>query len=277
MLRNMLLVLGTIFSGYVLLCLLVVLFQSRLVYFPEKTISQTPRSYHLPYEDVQLVTRDAVKLHGWYIPSQSAVHTVLFCHGNAGNISHRLESIRIFNALGLNVFIFDYRGFGQSEGSIGEQGSYLDTQAAWDYLTGQKNTRADQIILFGRSLGGALAAQLASHKAAAAVIIESGFISIPVLGQQLYPFLPVKYLSRINYPTIEYLSKNTIPKLIIHSRDDELIPFAHGMSIYEHVPGPKTFLELKGSHNDGFLVSGPVYLNGLRKFIASLPDVKTGG
>jgi fermentation-respiration switch protein FrsA (DUF1100 family) len=277
MIRYMLYALGVVISGYILLCLMVYIFQSYLVYFPVKMISETPRSVDLAYEEVNLTTQDGIKLHGWYIPSDSAGGILLFCHGNAGNIGDRLESIKVFHDLGLSVLIFDYRGFGQSEGRISESGSYLDAHAAWEFLTHDKRISSGRIFIFGRSLGSAVAAQLACTVSAAGLILESGFSSIPELGQQIYPYLPVKSLSRIKYPAWEYLSRCKIPVLIIHSRDDEIIPFSHGQHLYTAASEPKYFIELSGSHNEGFLVSGPVYTEGLGKFVSEILATRTDG
>lgn len=277
MIRNMLYALGVVITGYILICLLVYFFQSHLIFFPVKTNSLTPRSVNLFFEDIQLITQDGLKLHGWYIPSETTGGTLLFCHGNAGNIGDRLESIKVFHDLGLNVVIFEYRGFGQSEGRISESGSYLDAHAAWEFLIHEKQTAPRRIFIFGRSLGSAVAAQLAGTVSASGLIIESGFTSIPDLGQQIYPYLPVRFLSRIKYPVREYLSRCTMPVLIIHSRGDEIIPFSHGQALYAAAREPKFFLELSGGHNDGFLVSGPVYTAGLRKFLLEITGAKKDG
>ncbi len=268
-------ILLTILAGYLLLCGAVFIFQSRLVYFPDKQIPFTPAAVGLSYDDIRFRTSDGIVLHGWYINRHNAIGTILFCHGNAGNIGHRLASIKIFHDLGLNVFIFDYRGYGKSEGSINEGGSYLDAQAAWDFLTLTRQIPAGKIVLFGRSLGSAVAAELGRSVSAAGIILESSFRSIPDLGQQIYPFLPVKLLSRIKYPTSDYLQQVGIPKLFIHSRNDEIIPFSHGEYNYSHAPAPKSFLEISGGHNDGFMVSHAVYENGLRQFVSGLTLANT--
>lgn len=263
-------ILLTILIGYLLLCGLVFIFQSRLVYFPDKQLPFTPAAIGLSYDDIRFMTADNLELNGWYIFNDYPIGTLLFCHGNAGNIGHRLASIKIFHDLGLNVFIFDYRGYGKSEGSINESGSSLDARAAWDFLTQTRHIPPGQIVLFGRSLGSAVAAELGRSVSAAGIILESSFRSIPDLGQQLYPFLPVKLLSRVKYPTSDYLQQVGIPKLFIHSRNDEIIPFSHGEYNYSHAPAPKAFLEISGGHNDGFMVSRAVYEKGLRQFLSGL-------
>jgi fermentation-respiration switch protein FrsA (DUF1100 family) len=203
------------------------------------------------------------------VPARAARGTLLFFHGNAGNISHRLDSLLIFNRLGLSTLIFDYRGYGQSGGEISEQGLYRDAEAVWRHLTEARGVPPERIVVFGRSLGAAVAAYTASQYRPAALIIESGFVSVPDLGAALYPWLPVRWLARIRLPTAGYLPGVTCPVLVVHSRDDEIIPFEQGLRIHAAAPEPKQLLELEGGHNDGFLVSGRRYLEGLDGFISA--------
>ncbi len=244
--------------------------QSSLIYYPNmpgRNLVATPRQIGLEYEDVQLVTGDGVELHGWFIPGGNPKGAVLFFHGNAGNMSHRLDSIAIFNRLGLDVFIIDYRGYGQSLGKTTEIGTYRDAEAAWRYLVEARGMDADRIIVFGRSLGASIAAWLARGQAPAALVIESGFISVPSMARRLYPFLPVNWLVRFNYDTRQYIAGIACPLLVVHSRDDEIIPFDEGRAVFEAASVSKRFLEIHGGHNDGFIVSGPTYVEGLRLFI----------
>ena len=240
---------------YAALSLYVYYMQSNLIYFPNlagRELVSTPNNIGLDYQDVEFLTKDKIKLHGWFIPSKDAEKTILFFHGNAGNISHRLESIDIFNRLGLNVFIIDYRGYGQSEGKITEKGSYRDAEAAWHYLVNTRGIDKDQIILFGRSLGASIAAWLASKQTPSALIIESGFTSVPSMGQRLYPFLPVRWLTHFKYDTVKYVQSVSCPVLVAHSKDDEIIPYDEGRKIFDAANNPKHFLEMRGGHNDGF-------------------------
>jgi fermentation-respiration switch protein FrsA (DUF1100 family) len=244
--------------------------QSRMLYYPNmpgRELTTTPADIGLEYQDVSLTTEDGIELHGWFIPGDNPHRTLLFFHGNAGNISHRLESIELFHRLGVSVFIFDYRGFGQSAGSPTEQGTYLDAQAAWSYLTQTRALDADGIIVFGRSLGGAIATWLASRHTPAMLILESTFTSVPAMAQRFYPFLPVRLLTRFQYNSLALVKNLACPLLIAHSRDDELIPYEEGRQLFEAAPEPKQFLEMRGGHNDGFIVSGPAYISGLRAFI----------
>ncbi len=264
--------LGILAAAYGGLALLLYIFQSRLVFYPEvdREVSGTPALAGLQYEDIHLETSDAIDLHGWYIPAAQPRGTVLFLHGNAGNISHRLDSIEMFHRLGYSTLIFDYRGYGNSGGTPTEQGTYRDAEAAWRYLTGQRH--ACRIILYGESLGGAVAAWLAAREKPAALVIASGFTSVPDLGQQLYPYLPVRWLARIHYDTREYLRSATAPVLIAHSPEDDIIPFEHGRALFAAANPPKQFLELAGGHNDGFIFMREAWVRVLGDFFGRQMD-----
>ncbi|MBI3187108.1 MAG: alpha/beta hydrolase [Gammaproteobacteria bacterium] len=257
-------------GAYALLCIYVYFMQSSLIFYPDiagRELVTTPEMIGLAYQDIELHTEDNIKLHGWFIPNKNAKGTVLFFHGNAGNISHRLDSIDIFHRMDLNVFIIDYRGYGQSEGDITENGTYQDAEAAWKYLTHTQGISDNKIIIFGQSLGASIAGWLASRHTPAALIIESGFTSVPAMGQRLYPFLPVRWLARYQYNTKQYVSAVACPVMVAHSKDDEIIPYDEGREIFDAAPEPKRFLEMRGGHNDGFMVSGSDYTEGLKSFI----------
>jgi alpha-beta hydrolase superfamily lysophospholipase len=227
-----------------------------------------PGSIGLDFEDVYFETSDGVKLSGWFIPSESSVGVILFCHGNAGNISHRLDSIEIFHRLGLDVFIFDYRGYGRSEGRPTEQGTYQDAEAAWRYLIEERKVHPGRVVIFGRSLGGGVASWLAQSHVPGALILESTFTSLPDIAASVYPYLPVRLMLRFQYRTMEHLGGVDCPVLIVHSRDDEIMPFSHGCRLFEKARGPKQFLEISGTHNEGFLMSGRNYEEGLNSFVS---------
>ncbi|MDA8077574.1 MAG: alpha/beta hydrolase [Nitrospiraceae bacterium] len=244
--------------------------QGSMLYFPSREITLTPADIGLVYEDVTLTTSDGLKIAAWHIPAgtPAARGVVLFSHGNAGNISDRLDSIRIFHSLNLAVLIYDYRGYGRSEGSPTEEGTYKDALAVWDHLVHVRGIQPEKIILFGRSLGSAVATEVALRKKAGALIIESGFTSVPDLGSRFYPFLPVRLIARFRYATVDKVGRITIPKLIIHSPRDEIIPFEHGRALFEKAAEPREFLQIRGGHNEGFLVSGGLYVSGLEGFIS---------
>lgn len=262
-------VLGIAAIAYAGLALVIYLLQPGLIYHPEmgRDVSTTPSQAGLIYEDVKLVTTDGVALHGWFVPSSQPRGTVLFLHGNAGNISHRLDSLKMFQHLGYSTLIIDYRGYGNSAGKPSEQGTYLDAEAAWDYLTQTRKIPAGSIVLFGESLGGAIAARLASRHEPAALVISSGFTSVPDLAAKFYPYLPVRWLSRFDYDTRKYLRSVAAPVFIAHSPDDEIIPFRHGRELYEAAKGPKRFLELGGGHNEGFIFVRESWVQALDEFL----------
>jgi len=246
---------------------LLFIFQSHYVYYPERVLLADPSNIGLDFESVIFETADGAKLSGWFIPGGSARGVILFCHGNAGNISHRLESIQIFHRLGLDVFIFDYQGYGQSEGKPTEHGTYEDAEAAWRYLIETRQVNPSQVIVFGRSLGGAVASWLAQRHTPGGLILESTFTSLPDIAATLYPYLPARLLLRSQYSTAEYLGRTRCPVLIVHSRDDEIMPFSHGRRLFDTAVEPKRFLEISGTHNEGFLSSGKHYEEGLDSFI----------
>ncbi len=261
---SLLLLVGAIYVG---LCALLFFSQSRLLYFPSRHHFATPDRIGLTYEPVEIRAADGIKLDGWFLPAPQRRGVLLFFHGNAGNISHRLESLKIFHDLGLAVLIFDYRGYGRSEGKISEPGIYRDAEAVWRYLTEERNVRQEEVVLFGRSLGAAVAAWLAARHQPGALIMESAFTSVPDLAQSLYPIFPARWLARSRYSADEYLKSVTCPVLVVHSHDDEIIAIRHGRAVFAAASEPKRFLEIRGGHNDGFFVSGDLYTDGLDSFL----------
>lgn len=262
------LLLGAMVYCALLLSLLVM--QPRLIYLPDmpaRELAATPQDIGLDYETLWLETADGERLHGWYVPVSAARATLLFCHGNAGNISHRLETLRNFHELGLNVLIFDYRGYGQSTGKPSEAGTYRDADAAWHYLLDARRLAPHDIIIAGRSLGAAVAAELASRTVPAAVLLESAFISVPAMAAEIYPWLPPGLPGLYRYDNLARLAQVTRPLLLVHSRDDEIIPVAHARALFAAAREPKQYLELRGGHNDAILVSRAVYLRGLDAFL----------
>ncbi|UCC14414.1 MAG: alpha/beta hydrolase [Gammaproteobacteria bacterium] len=264
---NLLLVL---LAAYALVIALIYVFQARMLYQPRLaggSLDVNPSSAGLAYEDVTLLTSDGLRLHGWFVPAYSARGALLFFHGNAGDISTRLESVALFHQLGLSVFIVDYRGYGRSEGSPSERGTYRDADSAWRHLTEERGIDEDKIVIFGRSLGGAVAAQLASRTAPGALIVESVFTSVPDVAARHYRYLPVGLLSRFRYEAVKYVSLTSAPVLVVHSRDDEIVPFDMGQQLYRAADEPKSFIELRGGHNDAVFQSAAEYTEGLKKFL----------
>jgi len=265
-------IIGMIFVAYMALAVTLYYMQPSFLYAPVRELPYTPAELGLDFEEVFFQSADRVKLHGWFIPAPNSDFTVLFCHTNAGNMMYQLDTINIFYNLGLSCFIFDYRGYGVSEGKPSEDGTYLDARAAYKWLTKKKGISQDKIIIFGRSLGGSIAAYLAGKTKARGLVLESAFTSYPDIGSKFYPYMPVRWFAAFDYPTIDFVRKVKCPVLVIHSRTDEMIPFEFGLKLYEAAGEPKEFVELYGGHNDGFLISGETYKKGWLKWLKSLKD-----
>ncbi len=264
--------------AYVGLAIALYLGQSNLVYMPSKDVIETPETMGIKFEDIQIVTKDNVNLDAWFVPAKDGnligKGVILFCHGNGGNISNRISYLPIFKDLGLATLLFDYRGYGKSEGNPTEEGTYADVEAAWQYLTQEKQIPPQKIIIYGESLGGAIASYIAEKTAqqdpknsAGGLVLASTFTSISDRASELYPFLPIRWLSRFSYNSIDRLPNIKIPVLIIHSPDDEIIPFTHGERNFQAANPPKKLVKLRGDHNGGFLDSLETYRNGLNEFI----------
>lgn len=260
----------TIVISIIVINVLLYLRQPAMVYYPVKAIESTPRDWGLEYEDVVVEAENDVKLHGWFIPNRKSDKVVLFFHGNAGNISHRRESIEIFKRLGTSVFIIDYRGYGKSEGKPSEADTYRDARAAWRYLMEIKKVDPRNIIIFGRSLGGAIATKLATEVKSAGLIVESTFSSARDMAHRLMPVIAYLIWLRYDYNTVANIKQVRCPVLIVHSLDDDIIPYKLGIKIYNAANEPKKFLRITGDHNNGFVLSGQNYVEGLQGFIESL-------
>ncbi|UCE99568.1 MAG: alpha/beta hydrolase [Planctomycetota bacterium] len=266
---------AVLFIAYWGLGVILYLMQPVFLYSPTREVTYTPGELGLDFDSVVFQTGDGLKLTGWYIPAENSELTVLFCHGNGGNMMHRLDSINIFYNLGLNCFIFDYRGYGNSEGKPTEEGTYLDAAAAYKWLTEEKKMSPDNIIIFGRSLGGSIAAQLASKVKARALILESSFTSYVDMGKKFYPYMPVRWFASYSYRTINYIKDVHCPVMVIHSRNDEIVPFEFSLELHEAANEPKELIELSGSHNDGFLVSSEIYKSSWIKLLKFLEEYKS--
>lgn len=256
--------------AYAAIMALVYLYQPRLVYFPqvERELTNTPRSAGLDFEDVRLQSADGVDIHGWWVPAREPRGAVLLMHGNAGNISHRVGYAAMFNRLGYSVLLFDYRGYGKSGGHPDEEGTYRDAEAAWQHATVVRRIPPQHIVMVGESLGGGVATWLALKHPPRALVLASTFTSVPDLGAQIYPWLPVRLLARIEYGNLARIGQIRAPILVAHSRDDDIIPYAHGQALYAAAPEPRQFLTLSGTHNDGFLYSSDESVSAVGNFLA---------
>ncbi len=267
---------------YVLVGLLLYFRQSAYIYFPARTVRQTPAAIGLAYEDVRLKAEDGATIAAWFVQAPAGANAenrpvVLFCHGNAGNIGDRLNTLRTFVSLGLDVLIFDYHGYGESEGKPGENETYLSALAAWEHLTLTRSVPSNRIVVFGRSLGCGVASWLAQHCEPGLLVLESAFESVPAMARKIYPIYPVRLLSRFSYDTLARMEHIRCPVIVAHSREDEMIPFEHGRRIFEAANEPKTFIELQGSHNAGGIDIAPGYRALLREWVDTHIELgKTG-
>lgn len=256
--------------AYSAFLLLVFAFEARLVYFPGPPPEETPADHGLPYEDVRLRTADGVALAAWFLPAAgSDAGAVVFSHGNAGNIAVRLPGASAFLDAGLSVLLYDYRGYGASEGKPSEEGTYQDAVAAYDWLVEQRGIPPQRVVAYGESLGGAVAIELARRRPVAAVFAESTFTSLPDLGARLYPFLPVRLLATIRYASADKVADLGVPLLVAHSPEDEIVPFDLGRALYDAAREPKAFLETEGGHNDGGFLRRPEWRRAVEEFLAA--------
>lgn len=242
----------------------------RFLFHPVKGLSATPAIIGLAYQNVRFTASDGTRLHGWWVPASYPRGTVLFCHGNAGNISYLIDTIDIYHKMSFNIFVFDYRGFGVSEGTPTEQGTYLDAEAAWSYLVEKRSIKPRNIIVVGRSLGGPIAARLCRNKHPRALILESTFTSVRDLAEYYYPGVPVSWLFKGIYDTSAYIMDVHCPVLVIHSEYDEIVPFEMGEKLFETANRPSMIVPIKGSHNSGFYTSRAVYMSGIADFLTTM-------
>jgi len=256
---------------------LIVIGEDKIVYHPSKYPAGfwQPESYGLQVEDVYFTAPDGVKLHAWFVPAKDPLATLLWYHGNAGNLTHRLENILALRPLRLNIFIFDYRGYGRSEGKPGQKGIFQDSQAAYDYLTLNRKIAPDNLFLFGRSLGGACAIEIAAKNKAAGLIVESAFTSVKDMANKMFPFFPFKFLLRNKYDALGAIASVDMPKLFLHGAEDELVPYSMGQKLFAAARAPKEFYAIKGAgHNDTYAVGGKEYFDTLGRFIQKYAQTK---
>lgn len=245
-------------GAYLGLCVLLFLMQKSQIYVPDRHIDYTPADGGMNFEGLLLKTSNDSTISAWYIPaSEDTKLTVLFCHGNGGDNGDRIGSIRTFHDMGFNTLIFDYQGYGESTGSTTEQGTYDDAMAAWKYLTEEKGLAPGDIIIFGRSLGGAVAVQLAEQVNPRCLVVESTFSSAPDMAAQMFPFLPSRLLCRYKYNSLERIRNIHCPVMVAHGPDDDTVPFELGKKVFETANEPKHFFALEGAHNAGGIDISP--------------------
>lgn len=252
--------------GYLAVCALIFALQDRLVWFPGPPPSVDPGMLGLPYEEARITTEDGVVLHGWFLPG--GPEAVLVSHGNAGSVAERLPLAGAFLGMGRSVLLYDYRGYGRSAGRTDEEGTYRDAVAAFDWLVA-RGFAPGQITAYGESLGAAVSVELARRRNPARLVLEHAFSSVPELGAQVYPWLPVRLLSRIRYDSLADAPELRLPVLVVHSPEDELVPIAHARKLYEALRGPKGFLGTGGGHNDGGFLQRAEWRDAVGRFLDS--------
>jgi uncharacterized protein len=260
---------------YIVVLVILRLGESRMLYVPggSRLLVEPPVELALGVRRVELTASDGVRLISWAMPAGSGSgYWLLICHGNAGNIS---EAGRPFHyaglrALGLSLFAFDYRGYGESEGVPTEEGLYRDADAAYRYLRDTLEVPAERIVVFGHSLGSAVAVELVSRVPAAGLVLDGALTSVVERAQELFPYAPVRWIAASRYPSIERVGALTIPKLFLHARGDEVIPFGHGRRLFEAAAAPKAFVPLQGGHGDAFETDSAAYFGAIGRFVAEL-------
>jgi fermentation-respiration switch protein FrsA (DUF1100 family) len=249
--------------------------EKSLIFYPDQHLEATPADYSLAFEDVFFKASDGVRLHGWWIPAPGGGEgraTLLWMHGNAGNISHRLHNARLLHdLLDVNLFLFDYREYGLSEGKVSEEGTYSDAQGALAYLEGRPDVGGDRIVYFGRSIGSAVAVELGTRKAPAALILESPMTSIKAVASAILPWLPIGSLLSTKYDSLAKVVEIRVPLLVVHGTADEIVPFAQGRELFEAANEPKRFHAVSGAHhNDTYLVGGEEYFGVWGRFLTEM-------
>ena len=248
------------------------LFEKANIYQPSREFTIVPGTFGLAHEEVALTASDGTKLHGWFLPAAQGPLAdqglaLLYCHGNGGNMSDRVQKGAIFHRLGLNVLLFDYRGYGKSQGSPSEEGTYRDAEAAYRYLTEAKRFPSGKLIIFGESLGNGIALETALRHGPKVLIMESAFTSIVAMGREVFPWLPVRLMVRTQYDNLAKIPRIHCPVLVMHSRQDRVVPFRMGQALFAAAPQPKEFLELQGGHNEGYLETGEAYPRTVESFL----------
>ena len=247
--------------------------QDRLIYYPGPKPGPPPASRMLDLREEWIETQDGERLHAWLASPRGTPPKggLLVCHGNAGNIANRLPLAEAFAGWGLSTLLFDYRGYGASSGKPGEEGTYKDAEAAFDRLAALLGDSAPRIFAYGESLGGAVAIELALRRKVSRVVVEDTFTSAAEMGSGLYPWLPVRALLRHRYDSAAKVGKLEVPLLVVHSPEDDLVPFELGRKLFEAAREPKVFLETGGRHNDGGFLDDERWRSSVRAFLEAVP------
>ncbi|MCF8030121.1 MAG: alpha/beta hydrolase [Desulfohalobiaceae bacterium] len=249
--------------------------QKLVIFYPQQEMEATPAKHGVPFSETRMGTADGESLYAWFVPGEKDKPVILFCHGNASTVSDPsyLRFLQLVHDIGLSALIFDYRGFGRSSGSPSEEGTYRDAEAVWEHLRAERDFSARDIVIWGKSLGGGPAAYLATrHPDCRTLVLESTFTSVPEVAQRLIPFLPASRIIHHEYPVARYVRQIGCPVLVMHSPQDETIPYSLGREIYALAPEPKRFLELRGGHVWGLWASRERVVPVLEEFLLSPPQ-----
>ncbi len=248
--------------------------EDSMIYFPTRYPEGywSPEQFGMSVEDCYFESEDGVRLHGWYAECPGVRRTLLWCHGNAGNVTDRIEQIKLFvEKIGTNVFIFDYRGYGRSAGEPGENGLYRDGRAAYDYLIHVRKIDPSDLATFGQSLGGAIAVDVAANRRCARLILEATFTSARDMARRVFPLLPVGWVIRTRFDSMAKISRLSIPLLMFHGDNDQTVPLEFGERLFQAANPPKQFVVLPGSdHNDTYLVGGRLYIDSFKNFLREM-------
>lgn len=267
-------VIASIFAGYLLLLGLMFIFQNKLIFLPSPDLLITPERAGLQAEDIWVKTRDGVQLHGWFFPNEESEYVIVMSHGNAGNIGNRIDIAKLLNGIGLSVVLYDYRGYGQSNGTPSEEGIYVDIESVVNYLKTEKGFTENQMVMYGRSLGGAVASYAATKFSVSGLVLDSAFKNLKAMVGDLYPFVPAA-LARYEFSTEKYLEKIPgIPVMIMHSQNDDIVSISHARHLFKLAKEPKRFVELRGGHNNNFYASTDIYSRNWREFIQVIEEQK---
>lgn len=247
-------------------------FAESQIFFPDRFLVCTPAEAVLEYDDVWFTTSDGIRLHGWMVPAEPSIGLLLFCHGNAGNVSHRVDNIRRLHDIGLSVFIFDYRGYGQSHGRISEEGFYLDAEAAYEIARLRVEKTGEKLVIFGRSLGGIAAVHLGSRYSASGIILESTFTHMGAMAKEHFPLPVPETLLRHKLNALAKMPQVKAPVLFFHGNRDDIVPIRLGKALFEATVAPKEWVTIPGAgHNDTYFVGGQGYFQKIRTFVLDLP------
>ncbi|NBC02534.1 MAG: alpha/beta fold hydrolase [Bacteroidetes bacterium] len=272
--KKMVTLLVTIAGGYLLLLIFMYLFQSKLIFLPSSDLVVTPSEAGLQAEDVWIETSDGERLHGWHLTNELTEYIVVLSHGNAGNISNRIDIAKFLQEAGVSVLIYDYRGYGQSSGKPSEEGLYRDIEAVVNFLKTDEGYSEQQMIMYGRSMGGAVASFAATRFNVGGLVLDSAFKNVKAMVSDLYPFVP-SFLASYEFPTEQHVQQlSDIPVMIMHSPTDTIVDISHGKALFGAANDPKTFVELRGGHNDNFHASVDIYNKHWKKFLLMIDEEK---